>query len=199
MVEPLRTTTGGFLRPFGTAWFIMEFLKGNGPEDSKRIDPDIGAPMTDVHFEYKSALHRSYARDSVEKDEEWRIRKGKPAFSEVEYAERLEYYLSRIPYKLLKMRYSSFTRYFDHLKRLGWVEETGKTEPSAIQEDYPPAPPRVYYCLTDAGKEASVAEISDPVMTLYHYSREQRSAKNLSYIKVVRGKHIPSLRRPPRF
>jgi len=39
----LRPTTGGFLRPFGTAWFIMEFLKGNGPEDSKRIDPGIGA------------------------------------------------------------------------------------------------------------------------------------------------------------
>ena len=101
--------------------------------------------------------------------------------------EQLRYFLDRIPYKLLKMRYASFTRYFGHLKRLGWVEETGKTEPSAIQEDYPPAPPRVYYCLTDAGKEASVAEISDPVMTLYHYSREQRSAKNLSYIKVVRG------------
>ena len=32
-------------------------------------------------------------------------------------------YLSRIPYKLTKMRYSSFTRYFGHLKRLGWVTE----------------------------------------------------------------------------
>ena len=55
----LRPTNGGFLRPFGTAWFIMEFLKGNGPEDSKRIDPQIGAPMTDIHYEYKSALHRA--------------------------------------------------------------------------------------------------------------------------------------------
>jgi len=180
----LRPTTGGFLRPFGTAWFIIEFLKGNGPEDSKQIDPDIGAPMTDIHFEYKSGLHRAHAKDAIEKDEERRIRRGQPAFSEEEYGERLEYYLNRIPYKLLKMRYSSFTRYFGHLKRLGWVEETGKTEPSAIQDDYPPAPPRVYYRLTEAGRRASMAEISDPVMTLYNYSRAQRSAKVRSYTKV---------------
>jgi len=120
----LRPTIGGFIRPFGTAWFIIEFLKGNEPEDSKRIDPDIGAPMTDIHFEYKSALHRAHARDTVEREEERRIRKGKPAYTEEEYRERFNYYLSRIPYKLLKMRYSSFTRYFGHLKRLGWVEET---------------------------------------------------------------------------
>ena len=72
----LRPTMGGFLRPFGTAWFIIEFLKGNGPEGSKQIDPEIGAPMTDIHFEYKSALHRAYARDSVEREEERRIRRG---------------------------------------------------------------------------------------------------------------------------
>jgi len=168
------------LRPFGTARFIIEFLKGNGPEDSKRIDPDIGAPMTDIHYEYKSALHRAHARDTVEREEERRIRRGKPAFTEKEYAELLNYYLSRIPYKLLKMRYSSFTRYFGHLKRLGCVKETGHTEPSAIQADYPPAPPRVYYHLTQAGWKASATEISDPLMTLYHYSREQRSAKRSS-------------------
>lgn len=179
----LRPTTGGFLRPFGTAWFIIEFLKGNAPEGSKQIDPGIGAPMTDIHFEYKSALHRAYARDTVEREEERQIKQGLPAFTETEYRERLEYYLSRIPYKELKMRYSSFTRYFGHLKRLGWVMETGKVEASAIQDDYPPAPSRVYYRLTDAGLKASIAEISDPIMTLYHYSREQRSAKIHSYIK----------------
>jgi len=183
VVAAIRPTTGGFLRPFGTAWFIVEFLKGNGPEDSRHIDPDIGAPMVDIQFEYKSALHRAHARDRAERDEEKQIRAGKPAFTEEEYAERLEYYLSRIPLKFLKMRYSSFTRYFSHLKRLGWVEETGKTEPSAIQDDYPPAPSRVYYRLTDAGWKAASVEISDPIMTLYHYSREQRSAKNHSYYK----------------
>jgi hypothetical protein len=160
MALPLRPASGGFLRPFGTAWFIIEFLKGNGPENSRRIDPEEGAPMTDIHFEYKSALHRAYARDSVERDEERRIRQGKPAYTEEEYSERLEYYLGRIPYKLLKMRYSSFTRYFGHLKRLGWVKETGKSEPSAFQDDYPPAPSRIFYRLTEAGKKASADQIS---------------------------------------
>ena len=179
----LKPTNGGFLRPFGTAWFIMEFLKGNGPEDSKRIDPEVGAPMTDIHFEYKSALHRAHARDSVEREEERRIIKGQPAYTEEEYAVRLEHYLIHIPHKLLRMRYSSFTRYFGHLKRLGWVKETGKTEPSAFQDDYPPAPPRVYYRLTEAGQRAPMAEVSDPVMTLYHYSRAQRSAKSSVYTR----------------
>jgi hypothetical protein len=179
----LRPNQGGFLRPFGTAYFIVEFLKGNGPEDSRRIDPAVGAPMTDIHAEYKNALHRAHARDAVEREEERQVSRGQSAYTEEEYAARLEYHLSRIPYKLLKMRYSSFTRYFGHLKRLGWVKETGKTEPSAIQDDYPPAPSRVYYQLTDAGKKASAVEISDPIMTLYHYSRAQRSAKNRSYIR----------------
>ena len=179
----LKPTNGGFLRPFGAAWFVMEFLKGNGPEDSKHIDPEAGAPMTDVHHEYKGALHRAHARDSVEREEERRIAKGQPAYTEEEYATRFEYHLSRIPRKLLRMRYASFTRYFGHLKRLGWVEETGKTEPSTIQDDYPSAPSRVFYRITDAGRKATPAEVSDPLMTLYHYTREQRSAKSHSYTR----------------
>jgi len=179
----LRPTTGGFLRPFGTAWFIIEFLKGNGPQDSKRIDPDVGAPMSDVHFEYKSALHRAHAEDEAARREEEDARGEGRHIDPEKVAAWTEYYLARIPYKELKMRYASFTRYFGHLKRLGWVEESGKTEPSAIQDDYPPAPSRVFYRLTDAGWKASMVEISDPIMTLYHYSREQRSAKRYSYIK----------------
>jgi hypothetical protein len=179
----LRPAIGGYQRPFRTAWFIIEFLKGKGPAGSKRIDPSTGAPMTDIHFEYKSALHRAHAKEAAEMDEERSIKRGHPAFTEKEYAERLEYYLRRIPHKLLRMRYASFTRYFGHLKRLGWVEETGKTEPSAFQDDYPLAPSRVYYRLTEAGWKARTAEVSDPVMTLYHYSRKQRSAKNRLYGK----------------
>jgi len=183
MVIELKPITGGSNSPFGCAVFIIGFMKGNGPEGSRRIDPEVGAPMTDIHFEYKSALHRAHARDAVEREEEKRIRRGKPAYTEEEYLERLRYFLDRIPYKLHKMRYSSFTRYFDHLKRLNWVEKTGMTEPSAIQDDYPPAPPRVYYRLTDAGTKATAAEVSDPLMTLYHYSREQRSAKRSRYAR----------------
>jgi hypothetical protein len=163
----LRPINGGFLRPFGTAWFIMEFLKGNGPEESKRIDSEVGAPMTDIHYEYKSALHRAHARDSVEREEERRIRREQPAYTEVEYAERLEYYLKRIPYKLLKMRYSSFTRYFGHLKRLGWVIETGREEPSAFQDHYPPGPPCRFFRLTEAGRAAGETAWSNPRLALY--------------------------------
>ena len=182
-MDDLKPASGGFLRPFGTAWFIIEFLKGSGPEESIRIDPALGAPMADVCFHYKAALHRSHARDSVEREEERRIRKGGTAYTEVEHTERLGYFLTRIPLKFHRARYSSFTRYFGHLKRLGWVTETGKTEPSAIQDDYPPAPSRVFYRLTEAGWKASMAEISDPIMTLYHYSRAQRSAKNRLYTR----------------
>ena len=180
---PLKPNQGGFFRPFGTTWFIIEYLKGNGPEESGKIDPFIGASMTDIHAEYKDALHRAYARDTVEHEEEKRIGRGKSAYNEEEYNGRLEYYLNRIPYKFFRMRYPSFTKYFDHLKRLGWVKKTGFTEPSTIQESYPQAPPRVYYHLTESGWKATAAEISDPLMTLYHYSRQQRSAKRNSYYR----------------
>ena len=184
MTIPLRPSVGGFLRPFGAAWFIIEFLKGNGPEDSRRIDPEVGAPMTDIHSEYKLALHRAHARDAVERAEEARIKRGKPAFTEEEYRELLEYYLSRIPYKLTKMRYSSFTRYFGHLKRLGWVEETGHTEPSAIQDDYPPAPSRIYYRLTEAGWKAPLEQVSNPVRALYpHFDSAYSRSKKKLYAK----------------
>jgi len=178
-----RPNNSGFLRPFGCAWFIIEFLKGNGPQDSKEIDPDIGSPMTDIHSEYKSALHRAHARDVVEREEEKRIKRDKPAYTEEEYLERLRYFLDRIPYKLYKMRYSSFTRYFGHLKRLGWVIESGITERSTFQDDYPPAPSRIFYRLTEDGWKATADEISDPVQTLYQYSREQRSAKRNRYAR----------------
>ncbi|GAI87134.1 unnamed protein product, partial [marine sediment metagenome] len=123
--------------------------------------------MTDIHGEYKSALHRAHASDAAVRDEEERARREKRPISPERIEAMTEFYLVRIPYKELKMRYASFTRYFGHLKRLGWVEETGKTEPSAIQDDYPPAPPRVFYRLTDAGWKASLAEVSNPVRTLY--------------------------------
>lgn len=139
--------------------------------------------MVDIFAEYKEALHRARARNAVENEEERRIKRGRSAYTEEEYEGRYRYFLERIPYKLYKMKYSSFTRYFGHLKRLGWVKETGLTEPSTIQDDYPPAPSRVFYRLTEAGWQATPEEIADPVQTLYHYSREQRSAKRSRYAR----------------
>jgi hypothetical protein len=187
VLEPLRPARGGFLRPFGCAWFIREFLLGNGPMGSPRIDPDEGAPQVDIHRYYKETLFRIYGEDAVAMEEEERMKKGLPPFTVEEAEQRVLYYLERIPQRLTRMRYPSFTRYFGHLVRLGYVERTGKEEPSFIQNSYPPAPPRRYYRLTEAGKKATMAELSDPITTLYHYPREKRSAKRRYYGRRKRG------------
>lgn len=179
----IRPTNGGFQKLIRTTDFILRFLEGEGPEGSRKIDPKIGAPMVDIFFEYKNALLRLFSREIVEKEEERLIRRGKPAYTEEEYNERYEYYLNRIPYKFFRMKYPSFTKYFGHLIRLGWVKRSGYTEPSAIQDNYRKAPPRVFYRITEKGRKASAKEIDDPIQTLYHYSRAQRSAKRNSYYR----------------
>jgi len=63
VVEALRPTRVGFLRPFGCGWFIREFLMGNGPNGSPRIDPDVGAPQSEIFYHYKIALLRAMAED----------------------------------------------------------------------------------------------------------------------------------------
>ena len=75
--------------------------------------------------------------------------------------------LRRISRKFTHMRYHSFLVYFGVLKRLGWVEETGQTERSAIQDNYAPAPERVYYRLTKTGMKARDELWSNPLFTLY--------------------------------
>lgn len=57
--------------------------------------------------------------------------------------------------------------YFGVLKRLGWVEATGKTEASSIKENYSPAPERIYYRITKKGVEAGDELWSNPLFTLY--------------------------------
>jgi hypothetical protein len=61
--------------------------------------------------------------------------------------------LKRVSRKFTHMRYHSFLMYFGVLKRLGWVETTDQTEASAIQDNYPSAPERIYYRLTKIGIE----------------------------------------------
>jgi hypothetical protein len=113
----------------------------------------------------------------VAREEAERVKYKLPPLTIEEAEKRLKYYLERIPKRLTGMRYASFNRYFSHLKRLGFVEEGVKEEASLIQESYPPAPPRRYYRLSEIGKRATLKELSDPIMTLYHYSRQKRSAK----------------------
>ena len=75
--------------------------------------------------------------------------------------------LKKLSRKFTHMRYHSFLMYFGVLKRLGWVETTQKTEPSAIQDNYPPAPERTYYRLTKTGIDAGDVPWSNPLFTLY--------------------------------
>ena len=75
--------------------------------------------------------------------------------------------LKRISRKFTHMRYHSFLMYFGVLKRLGWVEATGQTEASTIQDNYPPAPERTFYHLTKQGIEAGDESWSNPLFTLY--------------------------------
>ena len=167
MVELLRPARGGFLRPFGCGWFIREFLMGHGPNGSPRIDPKVGAPQSDVFYNYKMALMRATALDRATRAEEKRARRERRAIDPDEIERLTERYLARIPYKSTSCRYHSFVVYFSNLHRLGWVEFTGREEASAFQDHYPPGPPRRYFRLTDAGRAASDAAWSNPYLALY--------------------------------
>ena len=174
----LRPGRGGFLRPFGCGWFIREFLLGHGPERRPKIDPNRGAPQADIFYHYKLAIHTAYAEDAVAWENEARIRAGKPIYSPEEYAERVDWHLRRIPYKLVKCRYHSFVNYFGMLKKLGWVEGTGKEERSSPQDYYDGFQSRVYYRLTKKGTQAPDYEWSNPKLVLYpQFSLEYHRAK----------------------
>ncbi|MDD4986256.1 MAG: hypothetical protein PHQ43_10805 [Dehalococcoidales bacterium] len=166
MALDIRPARGGFLRPFGCGWFIREFLLGNGPEGSRVIDPQQGAPQADINFEYKEALARATARERAERIISRMVVSGADVTEE--QAEKIyEREMKRISRKFTHMRYHSFLMYFGVLKRLGWVEITNETEPSAIQDNYPPAPERTYYCLTKKGIVAGDELWSNPLFTLY--------------------------------
>jgi hypothetical protein len=167
VVEPLKPTRGGFLRPFGCGWFIRKFLLGHGPNGSPAIDLYIGAPQADIFHHYKMALIRATALDRATRVEENRARREKRSIDPDKIEKITEKYLTRIPYKATGARYHSFVIYFSNLERLGWVEFSGVEEASTFQGNYPAGPPRRYYRLTAAGRAASEAEWSDPRTTLY--------------------------------
>jgi len=167
MVELLRPSRGGFLRPFGCGEFIREFLLGHGPNGSPVIDPYIGAPQADIFYHYKMALMRATALDRAARVEEKRARREKRSIDPVNIEKLAEKYLARMPYKARGCRFHSFVVYFSTIQRLGWVEPTGQEEPSSFQEHYPPGPPRRYFRLTDAGRTASETAWANPHRVLY--------------------------------
>ena len=185
----LRPNRGGFLRPFGCGWVVREFLLGHGPEGSPKINRQKGACQADIFYHYKIALHKAYAEDAIAYENDKRIKEGKPIYNEEEYGERVAYFISRMPYKLFKCRYHSFQRYFHWLKQLGWVEFTGEEETAAMQDYYPPAPPRRFYRLTTKGMEAPDHQWSNPQLTLY-------PARGPEYFRQNRRQHRYSKKAP---
>ena len=166
MVIRLTPSRGGFLRPFGCGWFIREFLLGNGPEGSTKIDASRGAAQADINYEYKESLARATARERAERIISNMVVKGADV-TEEEAEKIYQRELKRVSRKFTHMRYHSFLMYFGVLKRLGWVEVTGETESSSIQDNYSPAPSRTYYKLTEEGKRAGDDLWSNPLFTLY--------------------------------
>ncbi len=163
-VEPLK---GGFLRSFGCAWFIREFLLGYGPNDSSVIDPDVGAPQADIFYQYKLALMKATALDRATRQEEFRARREKRPIDPEGIESIAQRYFERMPYKAQGCRYHSFVVYFSMLQRLGWVEATGQEELSAFQEHYPSGQPRRYYRLSVAGLSSGEAAWANPHRALY--------------------------------
>jgi len=157
VVEPLKPTRGGFLRPFGCAWFIREFLLDHSPNGSPHIDPEVGAPQADIFYHYKTALLKATALDRATRAEERKARREKRSINPDNIERLARKYLASMPYKANGCRYHSFVVYFSNLQRLGWVEPTGKEEKSEFQDNYPPGPPRRYFRLTRAGRKAGDA------------------------------------------
>lgn len=167
MVELLKPRRGSFLRPFGCGRFIKELLLGNGPYGSPHIDPATGAPQADIFYQYKTSLSRAIAVDRATREEERQARREKCTISPEEIDRLTVKQLARIPYKASGCTYHSFVVYFSNLQRLGWVEFTGREDPSAFQDHHPPGPPRKYYRLTPAGRVASDTTWSNPLFALY--------------------------------
>ena len=167
MADLLRPARGGFLRAFRCGWFIREFLMGHGPYGSPTIDPEIGACQSDIFYHYKFSLMRATALDRAVRTEEKRARREKRSINPENIEELAERYLARMPYKAQGCRYHSFVVYFSTLQRLGWVEPTGQEEPSALQSNYPPGPPRKYFRLIKAGLSAGDGAWLNPHLTLY--------------------------------
>src|SRR4030042_5041183 len=110
---------------------------------------------------------REISRDGATKAEERNARKEKRSINPDNIEELADKYLARLPYKTIACRFHSFVVYFSDLQKLGWVEVTGIEEPSKFQGHHPPGPPRKYFRLSKAGREAGDDAWRNPHRALY--------------------------------
>jgi len=172
----LRPDRGGSKSLFGLGWFVRELLLGQGPYGVPRIDPNVGATQADINHWYHEACAMAEADQKTEKIVSDLVLSGVDVTTE-EADSILTRELNKIPRKSRHTRYHSFLMYFGVHKRLGWVEATGQTESSAIQDNYPPAPARTYYRLTQKGIQATEVMWSNPLFTLYPDVGRRHQAK----------------------
>jgi hypothetical protein len=140
---------------------------GNAPFGSPSIDPEIGAPQSDIFHFYKMARLEFTAMDRATMQEEQLAKRQKRAISPDNIERIAEKKVKRIPWKSSGCRYHSFVTYFSNLKRLGWVEESGVEEHSSFQDYYPEGQPRRFYRLTSDGMAAPESAWADPYAALY--------------------------------
>ena len=131
------------------------------------ISPNVGAPQADIFHYYKRAILRAIAEDRAIRHEEREAKRQKRLISPDKIDQLIKRYLVHAPYKVNSCRYHSFVVYFSNLQRLGWVEFTGREEPSSLQDNYPAGQPRKYFRLTAAGLMAGDAAWSNPLAALY--------------------------------
>jgi len=167
MVLQLKPKRGGFLRLFSCGIFIKHLLLGEGPYGSPGIDPNNGSTQSDIFRYYKEALIKATAMDRAIKAEEKRASKDNRNISPDNIDRLFKKHLVRMPYKAQGCRYHSFVTYFSMLQKLGWVEPTGKEEPSSFQDNYPEGQPRKYFRLTAAGRAAPEHLWANPHKALY--------------------------------
>jgi hypothetical protein len=110
---------------------------------------------------------RATAVDQATRVEEKRARREKRSMDPSNIENLAKQYLARMPYKSRGCRSHSFIMYFSNLQRLNWVESSGREEASSFQDHYPPGPPRRYFRLTKAGREASETAWRNPYRILY--------------------------------
>ena len=119
----LKPNKDGFLRPFGCGWFVREYLLGNRPAGSTKIDPRLGDCQSNVCYQYKEGIAKATAQARAEKVISDMVVNGADVSEET--AEIIfQRELKKVSRKFTHMRYHSFLMYFGVLKRLGWVEIT---------------------------------------------------------------------------
>lgn len=116
--------------------------------------PKRRRPAGRCFFHYKQSLIRAIALDRAARQEEKQARRKHRRIDPEEIERLAERHLRHVPYKSTGARFHSFVVYVSNLRRLGWIEFTGKQEKSVFQDHHPPGPPRRYYRLTEAGKAA---------------------------------------------